>query len=577
VSKWGIIFDQAFINTGGLMVHPTSCPDNIGKTCYSGDKLDLRKHGLFIASLILFVTASGFAQTNISAGNVSGSWTLANSPYHINGEITIPNDSTLTVEPGVEVVFAGHYKFNIQGRLLAVGTPQDTIRFTAENMETGWHGIRFMDTPSSNDTSKMFYCSFKYGMANTGSGYDKCGGAMMIKAFDKVLVSHCLFDSNMQSGEGFTPIIEAGPAIYVYHASPRITNSTFSHHTGSKGGAILCLASPKAIISNNVVTKNRGAWVGAIVTYGSGSPTISGNIIFDNFAGIAGGGISVEVDASPRIENNIIIHNQAPVAGGIVCWSNTNAVLVNNTIAYNIATNAGGGIGCAENSDPILVNNIIFGNIAPQSSQVNINDVKSDPHFLYCNIEGGKEGFSGIGAGANYDGLYVNNIDSDPLFRDTASVDYRLKDSSPCIGAGVDSVLVAGNWIHAPLFCYAGNARPSPAGSMPDIGACENLLPSPLVGVSQELTNPKEFILFQNYPNPFNPTTNIQFSIVNRQLTIVQVYDVLGREVTTLVHEVKGPGAYTVQFDASNLSNGAYFYRLHAGGFVSTKEMLVLK
>ncbi len=65
--------------------------------------------------------------TEIPAGDVSGTWTKAFSPYHINGEITIPNDSTLTIEPGVEVVFTGHYKFNVQGRLLAIGTETDTI------------------------------------------------------------------------------------------------------------------------------------------------------------------------------------------------------------------------------------------------------------------------------------------------------------------------------------------------------------------------------------------------------------------------------------------------------------------
>jgi ligand-binding sensor domain-containing protein len=96
---------------------------------------------------------------------------------------------------------------------------------------------------------------------------------------------------------------------------------------------------------------------------------------------------------------------------------------------------------------------------------------------------------------------------------------------------------------------------------------------------------PSGFRLEQNYPNPFNPTTNIQFTIVNRQLTIVKVYDVLGREVSTLVNEVKDPGTYTVNFDASALVSGVYFYRLQAlptggvqaGSFVQTRKLLVLR
>ena len=85
------------------------------------------------------------------------------------------------------------------------------------------------------------------------------------------------------------------------------------------------------------------------------------------------------------------------------------------------------------------------------------------------------------------------------------------------------------------------------------------------------------FALHQNYPNPFNPSTTIQFTIVNRQLTIVKVYDVMGREVATLVNEVKEPGTYTVQFSGSGLASGVYFYRLSAGQYVECRKMVVMK
>ena len=88
---------------------------------------------------------------------------------------------------------------------------------------------------------------------------------------------------------------------------------------------------------------------------------------------------------------------------------------------------------------------------------------------------------------------------------------------------------------------------------------------------------PKIFGLSQNYPNPFNPVTTFQFSIVNRQLTILKVYDILGREVATLVNEVKQPGVYTVQWDASRQSSGVYFYRLQSGSFVDVKKLILLR
>ncbi|HEY5125564.1 MAG TPA: exo-alpha-sialidase [Ignavibacteria bacterium] len=88
---------------------------------------------------------------------------------------------------------------------------------------------------------------------------------------------------------------------------------------------------------------------------------------------------------------------------------------------------------------------------------------------------------------------------------------------------------------------------------------------------------PKEFKLMQNYPNPFNPTTNVQFSIINVQFVILKVFDILGREVATLVKEQLKPGTYEVSFDGSMLNSGVYFYRLLTPDFSETKRMLMIK
>jgi photosystem II stability/assembly factor-like uncharacterized protein len=86
-----------------------------------------------------------------------------------------------------------------------------------------------------------------------------------------------------------------------------------------------------------------------------------------------------------------------------------------------------------------------------------------------------------------------------------------------------------------------------------------------------------DFRLEQNYPNPFNPGTSIQYRISNKQFVSLKIYDMLGNEVATLVSQTKPPGIYEVDFDGSNLSAGAYFYRLQAGSFVETKKMILLK
>jgi len=87
----------------------------------------------------------------------------------------------------------------------------------------------------------------------------------------------------------------------------------------------------------------------------------------------------------------------------------------------------------------------------------------------------------------------------------------------------------------------------------------------------------EKYILFQNYPNPFNPVTNLEFGIPDLGFVSLKIYDVLGKEIKTLVNEIKQPGIYKVEFDGSNLSSGIYFYTIEAGSFIQTNRMVLLK
>jgi hypothetical protein len=102
--------------------------------------------------------------------------------------------------------------------------------------------------------------------------------------------------------------------------------------------------------------------------------------------------------------------------------------------------------------------------------------------------------------------------------------------------------------------------------------------------VEQTSSLPSHFSLKQNYPNPFNPSTKIKYTIPNVTLSGVEgsrvqlkVYDILGNEVGALVNESKPAGTYEVEFNASNLSSGIYFYKLQAGSFTQTKKMILMK
>jgi hypothetical protein len=95
--------------------------------------------------------------------------------------------------------------------------------------------------------------------------------------------------------------------------------------------------------------------------------------------------------------------------------------------------------------------------------------------------------------------------------------------------------------------------------------------------VEIEVNTPSEYSLEQNYPNPFNPVTTISYSIKENGLVTMKIFDILGTEVKTLISEEQQSGNYKVEYDASSIASGIYFYTLQAGEFVSTKKMILLK
>ena len=180
----------------------------------------------------------------------------------------------------------------------------------------------------------------------------------------------------------------------------------------------------------------------------------------------------------------------------------------------------------------------------------------------------------------------TGNLNQDPLFADT---NYFLQTGSPCIDAG-DTNAIYDDMLD-PLL--PGHARsPSRGGLRNDLGAYggQGADMLPLFGVitgivSSEKNLPMNYRLRQNYPNPFNPSTVISYQLAGQSRVTLKVYDLLGREVATLVNEVKSAGNYTATFNASNLPSSVYFYRLTAntlsssqtGNFNFVKKMLLLK
>ena len=218
-----------------------------------------------------------------------------------------------------------------------------------------------------------------------------------------------------------------------------------------------------------------------------------------------------------------------------------------------------------------IMNNIIRDNTDPTAKQINIYG-SYEKKVEYSNIEGGYEG--------------EGNIDVDPLFCDST---YCLLtgNESPCIDAGnpdftYNDVLDGSNALY-PALGYARNDMGAFGGSNSKWWEDDMHMWDNVVSVDNEIVAiPTEYKLSQNYPNPFNPSTIIKYQIPkqvrddNANVSL-KVYDILGREIATLVNEKQKAGNYEVTWNADNVPSGIYFYRLRAGNFVEAKKMLLLK
>jgi hypothetical protein len=98
-----------------------------------------------------------------------------------------------------------------------------------------------------------------------------------------------------------------------------------------------------------------------------------------------------------------------------------------------------------------------------------------------------------------------------------------------------------------------------------------------ITSVDNKSIMPVEYSLSQNYPNPFNPSTTIGYSLAKESFVQLKVFDVLGREIKTLIDEKESVGTYNVHFDAKGINSGVYFYKIIAGDFTQSNKMIVIK
>jgi len=649
-----------------------------------------------IIALLWGTLSLSFAQadTIIPGGYVSGTWTLAGSPYQVQGNITIHGDSTLNIEPGVLVNFLGGSLCTVNGWLESVGTEADSIYFA------GGNGFDFQDAP---DSSHLVYCSMIIPSIPV-----RCNNSNPV-------ISHSSFD-------GFTY------AIYVINpSSPRISNCLISN----TATGILWGTNASATISGCIITDTYDGGVrktGGNLTFidcnisnnkrsggpGGGVSSSSGNVSFidctisnDTSYWDDGGGVSC-YNGTATFTNCTIKGNYAQdlggspyIGGGGISLYNANAILSYCTIFDNIAVPHGGAISIYNSGNLSIDHCTIDGNEAdcgmyPGSAIVVLgssttaditNSIISNNYSwtssgraiytegtltveysdFYHNYPGGDisgnipTGFGVLDStNTNGDSCDVyNNIFLDAMYADTANYDYHLTEGSPCIDAGdptsphdpdstiadigryffdqrmpdielsaslldfgavtigasadlpltiyniggdtlalydlaCDLSVFTTNWNPSDSLVLPGDSleitltfAPEDSGSYLDTLCIENncelcgvelLGHGEALGVSDPISGiPREFALRGPYPNPFNPMTNFRIELPVASRVKLEIYDISGKSVATVLEGWRAAGYHDVSYDGSGLTSGVYLYRLNAADFTASGKMVLMK
>jgi hypothetical protein len=481
---------------------------------------------VYILLFTVLISNWVIATSLVVTGNVSGNWNV--DTVFVTGHILVPVNETLTIQPGTRIEFQQYYRLEIMGSVLAIGLPGDTILFTIRDTSNffsqtsgrgGWSGIRFYNTPSTNDSSVFTYCRFEFSKA-TEDSVNCYGGAVQVQNFGKVRFSDCFFYQNYS--------YYSGGGIYLRYSDIKLENCVFtSNYSGNTGtvygyGGGLCSMFSSPCINSNAFYSNASTGVGGAVSFDYSDPAFNNNRMMYNSSALGGAFGVLRSTPMATMANNLVVNNTSLFFGGGICCIRSFPVFSNLTITGNSSA-YGGGFYCNDSASPKMYNSIIYGNSGFGKS-VYIWDVFSAPSFYFCDIEGDSTGFEGSGGQEGYHGEYRDNIDLDPSFYGNNIDPFQLNPGSPCTDAGIPDA----TFLNLPPTDISGGPRIW--NNRIDMGAYEfngtTGLPlyKPYAGDAPTI-----------YPNPFRDELSIRWNQEFEVKTVLQLTDIKGNVIKSFI------------------------------------------
>ncbi len=494
---------------------------------------------LTIALLFFCVAGVAFSQTlpDTLSGSVKGK-TVASHTYIVNDSLVINAGDTLMIGAGDTLLMKNDLAtgaacwIHILGTFICEGTATNRIVITTADVDSAkrpgmWGGI-------VGDSCK--YVSVKFTDVLWAGGNDASGHAY--RTFD----------------------------IYSDYANTTTTYFTDNYVVGTVDDCIGLHGGNASVLRNTI--KWCGAPDGDNINVKAGTiGEIAYNVIW------ASGGNGIKINADPTLPRltDMCVHNNTIAAGG---WRRV------DELGYAILVDASARAQIYNNIMGDMYEELEITSAADSARTVHDNNL----FFYSVDSLGGMARYypsDGIGMPAPHD---IFDVKASALFKSYAPYftndwialdgnnDYHLLATAAALGAGMTPPLptTSNHWGNP----YFGNGTVALPGDQ-NIGALGVAITAGVKGQGHAV--PSSFGLAQNYPNPFNPSTEISYQLTVNSFVTLKVYDMLGREVTTLVNETQNAGNHIITFDAGNLPSGVYLYHIQAGAFSATKKMLLVK